>query len=406
MIAQLRQFKLNYKSVFLLYLAFTLFATSQAFIQGMEINEVNGREYTHYNNYVIFKQSFYHLIGYQDLYRVYPTEQWDLYKYSPAFSLLFGIFAVLPDFPGLLLWNLVNALVLFFAIRYLPDISEKIKILTLLTILIELLTSLQSEQSNGLMAGLIILGFGLLEREKFFWAAFCLVFSIYIKIFGLVAFALYLFYPRKWQLAGYTVFWSVVLLLLPLLVVQADQLVFLYQSWRNMLAQDHSVSHGFSVMGWLKTWFNLDLPKTTILLAGAVLFCLPLLQIRQYKDFFFRLLMLASVLIWVLIFNHKAESPTFIIAMCGVALWYLPQERSSLNLILFVLALVFTSLSPTDIFPKFIRKEIFVPYVVKAVPCILIWCKITYELVFRKYRPEEEVILELAAPAQVAESPV
>jgi len=406
MIAKLRWFKLNYKFVLLLYLALGVFATSQAFIQGPEINEVNGRVYTHYNNYIIFKQSFYHLIGNQDLYREYPAEQWDLYKYSPAFSLFFGVMAVLPDFPGLLLWNLVNALIIFFAVCYLPLISEKNKLLILLAVLIELLTSLQNEQSNGLMAGLIILGFALLEHNKYFWAAFCLVFSIYIKIFGLVAFALYLLYPRKWQLVGYTLLWSVVLLLLPLLVVQAEQLMFLFQSWRNMLAQDHSVSYGISVIGWLKTWFNLEPPKIAVLLTGAVLFCMPLLRFRQYKDYYFRLLILASVLIWVLIFNHKAESPTFIIAMCGVALWYLPLERKPLNLLLFVLAIVFTSLAPTDIFPKFIRKNFFEPYVVKAIPCILIWIKLSYDLIFLKYQPEKDYGSELASIRPAASDPV
>jgi hypothetical protein len=45
---------------------------------------------------------------------------------------------------------------------------------------------------------------------------------------------------------------------------------------------------------------------------------------------------------------------------------------------------VFTSLSPTDLFPRFIRKGILEPYVVKAVPCILIWAKIIWEMLFNK----------------------
>jgi hypothetical protein len=397
MFAQLRQFKFNYKIVFILYCAFCLFATSQSYFLGNVTNEVNGREYTRYNNYIIFKQSFYHLVHQQDIYDLYPEEQWDLYKYSPAFSLFFGVFAILPNYFGLLAWNLLNALALFLAVRYLPGLSEKIKILVLLTVLLELLTSLQSEQSNGLMAALIILAFGLLERNKYFWAAFCLVCSIYIKLFGLVALALYLFYPQKWRLAVYTLFWLAVLALVPLLVVPVKQLVFLYQSWREMLAEDHYISDGFSVMGWLKTWFNLELPKMAVLLVGVGLFCAPLLRFRQYSDYFFRLLLLCSVLLWVIIFNHKAESPTFIIAMCGVALWYLPQERSKVNLTLFILAIIFTNFAPTDIFPKVVRDQLFKPYVVKVVPCILIWLKISYELLFGKYQPQVEEVPELVA---------
>ena len=65
-----------------------------------------------------------------------------------------------------------------------------------------------------------------------------------------------------------------------------------------------------------------------------------------------------------------------------MALWYFSQERSRLNIgPRAALAFVFTSLSPTDVFPRCAFGEFFVPYAIKAVPCILIWVKITYELV-------------------------
>ena len=34
---------------------------------------------------------------------------------------------------------------------------------------------------------------------------------------------------------------------------------------------------------------------------------------------------------------------------------------------------VFTSLSTTDLFPAFIRKEWFEPYAIKVVPVVLVW---------------------------------
>ena len=49
-----------------------------------------------------------------------------------------------------------------------------------------------------------------------------------------------------------------------------------------------------------------------------------------------------------------------------------------------LLAFVFTILSPTDLFPKSVRVNFVVPYVLKAVPCILIWVKIIFDLVFYK----------------------
>jgi hypothetical protein len=113
--------------------------------------------------------------------------------------------------------------------------------------------------------------------------------------------------------------------------------------------------------------------------------CLPLIRYKLFKEFGFRLIFLSSLLIWVIIFNHKAESPTFVVALAGIAIWFFSQNRNTLNMVLLVLAFIFASLSPMDIFPAFIRKTIVVPYVLKAVPCIFIWMKIIFELTFKKY---------------------
>lgn len=234
------------------------------------------------------------------------------------------------------------------------------------------------------MAGLIILAFGLMERRKLFLAALCLVLTVYIKLFGLVAFSLFLFYPEKWKSFIYTAFWFIVLFLAPLLVIDFTQLKFLYESWGKMLSQDHSASQGISVMGWLQSWFSVTADKIVLALIGAGLFMLPFIRVYMYKEYFFRLLALSSVLIWIVIFNHKAESPTFIIAMAGVAIWYFMKKRNALDLILFISAIILTTLSPTDIFPSFLRKNFVEPYALKAVPCILIWAKIIYEMMMEK----------------------
>ena len=48
----------------------------------------------HYGNYLIFKNSFLHLIRSQDLYVLYPELKIDLFKYSPTFALLFFSFCL------------------------------------------------------------------------------------------------------------------------------------------------------------------------------------------------------------------------------------------------------------------------------------------------------------------------
>lgn len=368
------------KTVMGLLFTFTLFASLQSFFQPHKARLEGGKEYNRYNNYTIFERSFHHLKNQEDLYVLYPEEQWDLYKYSPTFSVFFGIFAMFPDVVGLILWNLLNCFLVILAVYYLPKIPEKHKSLLLIFCVFEMLTTLQNSQSNGLMAGLLVLAFGLLERKHIFWATLCIVFSVYIKLFGIVGFALFLFYPQKLRFILYSAFWATVLFLLPLLFVDVEQYTFLFKSWGKMLANDHSASYGMSVMGWLNAWFGWAGNKMLIVGIGAILFLVPFLRVKQYSNFQFRLLMLVSILLWTVIFNHKAESPTFIIAFAGIAIWFFSSERSKINITLFALAFVLTTLSPTDLFPRFLRNEFVEPYQLKVFPCILIWFKVLYEM--------------------------
>lgn len=383
----IQRFLTNPKAQSVLLIVLAIFATAQSYFGSLGSIAESASQYTKYNNYVIFKRSFFHFIEYQDLYILYPAEHWDLYKYSPTFALLFAPLAFLPDLPGLLLWNLLNAMVFFFGLYFLPKIEGRVKGLIFVFVTIELTGSMQNEQSNALMVGLLLFMFGFLERDKYWLAALCVVASVFIKLFGIVALALYLLYPNKWKLAYTTATWVVVFLLLPLLVVSAEQLLFLYKSWGNLLANDHDISNGLSVIGWLKTWFGWEPDKMAVAAIGVMLFCLPLLKIRSYGQYPFRIMLLASVLVWVIIFNHRAESATFVIAVSGVAIWYFIQTPKPENLVLLLLTLVFSILSPTDLFPPYVRNEFFNPYVVKAVPCILVWAKITYDLLAGRIEP-------------------
>ena len=368
-----------------LFVLLAVFASVQSIALGEKTYVEGGKSYNRYNNYSIFKYSFIHLKEGQDLYQLYPEEHWDLYKYSPAFALFFGSMALLPDWLGLNLWNLLNALLLLAGFYLLPGFSKSKKAWMALFCLPELVTSMQNEQSNGLMAGCFILALACSENRQWFWATLLIAISVYTKLFGLVLFALFLCYPQKGKVAGYTALHFLWLALIPLLLVDVEQLKFLYQSWGELLANDHSSSIGFSVAGWLQTWFGVGDIKRYVLLLGVMLYAVPLVQFKKYKNYRFRILLLASTLLWVVIFNHKAESPTFVIAVAGVALWYfIKQQLTRLDIVLMVACILFTSLASTDVYPPFVRNNYFVPYVVKAVPCIFIWAKIWWEMMLEK----------------------
>jgi len=343
------------------------------------------KSYTHYNNYLIFKTSFSHLIQQKDMYQAYPSEYWDLYKYSPTFALLMAPFAILPDLAGLALWNVLNLLILTFALTRLPFKSEWIRLAAVGFIILEALTSVENCQSNCLMAGLIFIAFQSLERRKMFPAALLIVLTAYIKIFGIAALLLFLFYPRKLRSAAYVLVSLVLLGILPLIAVTPSHLIHLYESWGSLLIHDRSVSTGLSVMGWFKSWFGLEPSKNIVLTAGAVLLLVPLVRFGQWKQYRYRLMFLASILIWVVIFNYRAESPTYVIAVSGIMIWFLAQKPNTFNIILLSLVFVFTILSPTDLIPHSLRDSFIYPYVLKAVPCILVWLKLLYDMMFNDF---------------------
>jgi len=384
----------NYNVIFGIFMLLAIFASLQSYFGDLKPMIYGENLYTQYNNYVIFKSSFFHLIDLKDLYCAYPSECGDLFKYSPAFALFFAPFAVMPDYLGLSLFNILNALVLFIAIKSLPGFSNNKKAYMLWFVLIEMMTSMQNSQTNALIAGLLILAFVFLEKDKIALGTLFIVLTVFIKLFGIVAFVLFLFYPKKIKFILYSALWTVLLTFIPLIVLPFDQFIFLYKSWGNLLANDHSASIGFSVMGWLYTWFGLNLNKTVIALIGAVLFMIPFIRFKQYQNYSFRLAGLASILIWIIIFNHRAESPTFVISMAGIAIWLFSKEFSLTNKIFIFTALIFTSLTTTDLFPAFIRHDYLYPFVVKAVPSILVWFWIIYEMAFKKelsFKPQDDI---------------
>ncbi len=343
-------------------------------------NAAVNHELTFYSNYIIFKNSFWHLVHHQDIYIKYADEHIDFFKYSPAFALAMAPFAVLPDLAGLFLWNFINIFVLFFALWSMPIVPEKKKLLAMLFIIMEAITAMGNSQSNSLMAGLFILAFLFLEKNNVAIATLFIVITVFIKLFGLVGFALFLLYPNKIKAMAYTIFWFVLFALIPMLIVSPSELVQIYKSWWNLLSNDYVGFNGISVIAWLNTWFGLTEIKQMVVIFGLIIFGLPLIRFKQFVSQKFRMFFLASILLWVVLFNHRAESPTFVIAVSGVAIWFFGQTQNIFNLVLILIALVFTILAPTDIFPAHIRNDIFVPYAVKVVPCFFIWLKLIYDM--------------------------
>ena len=118
----------------------------------------------------------------------------------------------------------------------------------------------------------------------------------------------------------------------------------------------------------------------------ALLYALPFFRWKQFKYIGFQLSYLALALIGVVIFSTSAESATYVIAMLGVSIWYILQNtQNKATHYLLILALLFTSLSATDLFPEYIRINFIRPYSLKALPCFLVWLVLVYQLIKKDF---------------------
>src|SRR2546426_2357026 len=169
-------------------------------------------------NYIIFRQSFYRLISGGDIYNPPPGEITG-FLYSPTFALLFAPFAIWPVPLGLLLWNGVNALAVYYGLtRTLPSRAAQ---LALAIVFLDVVRSLQNSQSNALVAGLILLAFVALERGQVARAAGAVFTGAFIKVFPIAAGALAIFSPpgRRLRFLVWCVVIGFALAALPLLVL-------------------------------------------------------------------------------------------------------------------------------------------------------------------------------------------
>jgi len=347
-----------------------------------------------YNNYKIFKNVYFHTIEKLPLYKEYPLEYFDHNHYGPIFSLLIAPFAVLPDYLGIPLWGLFNAGILAWAITQLPLKSSQINAV-LWICLHELLTTLLGLQFNPIMTAIIILSFVYIEKGKDFWSAFFIVLGVFVKLYGIVGLAFFFFSKNKIKFILSLLFWSIVLFSLPMLISSPEYIIQTYQEWFARLIEKNNENTGLSsyqdisLMGMVRRFFqDSTIPNLPFLIGGVFLFGLQYLRIKEYKEETYRVMLLASVLIFTVIFSSGSESPTYIIAFVGVAIWFViqPKPISNLYIGLFIFALILTSLSPSDLIPKYLKDNYIRPYALKALPCVLIWFAILYEMLKNKFK--------------------
>jgi hypothetical protein len=328
------------------------------------------------NDFAIFRAAFWNLVAGRNLYVLRLEQAHDLFWYSPSFALLFAPFAVLPFVVGLFFWNLFNALALFFALRLLlpPNRAAIAQALAFLP----MLRSMQSSQSNALIAALIIFAFVSYERGWLWRGGVAIAVGAVTKVFPLAALAFALPRPNRLRAGVAFAVTMILLLALPLLVISPAALVAQYQSWRALSTVETSLL-GSSLMGLVRS-AGLQWPFLPIqLLAVAIVVAVLVARMRDWGDRSVRLRFLAFVMVFCVVFNHRAERQAAVIAITGMVIWYLASPRETWRTWLFAIVYFLVTLTGADIVPHAI-KRMLASQVRFAIPLTILWLVVLGDL--------------------------
>lgn len=367
-------------TIFAVWMVFTIFSI------------INNQE----NNYKIFHNVFWHVWDGKPLYIPYPEEYVDVNLYGPFFSVLIAPFALLSWRIGLIFWNFSLALLIYLTIRK-STFSWNQQLLLLWFSVNEFYTAVGSAQFNIAIAALIFLTFYTIEKEKDVWAALCIVIGTFVKLYGVVGLAFFFFSKHKLKFILYLLIWSAIAFVLPMALNSPEYIIGQYGDWYDALVAKnvHNLDvsgQNVSLLGMIRVLSGFaTYSDLWIIIPGLILLALPYLRISQYKYLHFRYAILASILMFVVLFSTGSESVTYIIAVLGVCVWYIsmPQHRTKWDIGLMVFVFLITSMSPSDLFPRYIEETIIKPYALKALPVFCVWLKLTYELLTADYSKKD-----------------
>ena len=157
----------------------------------------------------------------------------DVFLYGPLFSVLFTPFGLLPGWLGVFCWNIFTykscSFFLFLPFRTTLVFQRKNSYF-----FSQFYCFLAAFYQFSLIRWLhlfFLFSFTLLEKKQGFWAVLLILFSGFMKVYGIFQLAMLLFYPKFWKHAWYCTLIGIVLILLPIIHLPANELVAYYQSW-------------------------------------------------------------------------------------------------------------------------------------------------------------------------------
>lgn len=348
-----------------------------------------------YNNYRIFKNVFYNSLQEKNIYLQNPELFADSNHYGIFFSVLIAPFALLPDWLGIVLWNVANTILFLSAIYKLPFSNAKKAFFAWLC-LQEFITAAVSLQFNIALTGLLMLSAVYIYERKETQSAISILIGFFVKLYGVAGLSAFFFIKNKWKFIASMIVFGILFLVLPMVISSPQFGVQSYADWYQSLSEKNGLNQvlgsrqDYSIMGIVRRMMgDASISNLYFLIPGLMVFALPYIRINQYKHLPFQLMILSSTLLFVVLFSSGSESPTYIIAVAGVMIWFTVQKNKSwavISLLLFVLIL--TCFSFSDLFPKFIKENYIMKYSLKALPCCIVWFRVVYELLTKDFKTD------------------
>ena len=375
----------DYRIIFVIYIIVAAITAFSKYKRG-----VGG-----YNNYLIFKGVFYNTLQEKNIFLQYPDLFFDSNHYGVFFSLLIAPFALMPDWLGCILWNVTVTMVFLYAIYKLP-FSDRKKSFFAWLCLQEFITAATYFQFNIALTGLLMLSAIYVYERKETKSASAILIGTFVKVYGIVGLSAFFFIKNKLRFIISLIVIAILFFLLPMLISSPKFGVQSYFDWYTSLSEKNLSNQvlgnrqDYSLMGVVRRFLqDASISNLVFLIPGFIIFMMPYLRISQYKNLSFQLMILASTLLFLVLFSSGSESPTYIIAVAGVMIWFLMQKTiSRLDIGILIFVMIFTCFAFSDLFPKSIKEDVFVKYSTKAIPCIVVWFRVMYELLAKDFEKE------------------
>ncbi len=303
------------------------------------------------------------------------------FLYSPVFSVIFAPIFFLPWWLGPYIWNIGNYFLFTLAIKTLPSQLDHYKHWIFLFLLSVVLQTIFCYQHNIIVCYIYIFAFSLLERGKGFWAVFLIMISATTKVYGIAELAILLCYPKMWRNFGYALICGIGLLLLPAINTAFDNVFILYKEMFDMIASHHSDSDFIGILfaRGLKPFLlpNYRLVQIVVFVILGVAF---FARYKRWKDFRFRVQVLAVLTGFMILFSDCPETHTYIITLpfYAMAFWLQPK-RTWVDWTLFWLLVINFCILPTDILcPAWLHEYIHKTFWLDVYTYFFCWLRIIW----------------------------